>query len=110
MSVNEWSGAFLLTQLIEVPIYLWAAHSLPLLKRLTFSIGASTITHPIIWFCLSWGTMSYAALVIMAECFAVGAEGAWGVCWRVPRPWIAALAANGASLVVGLIIRNYFAT
>ena len=105
MSVNDWSGAFLITQLIEVPIYLRAARSLPMLKRAAYAFGASAITHPIIWFCLPWETAPYATLLILAECFAIGSEGLWGCCWRVPRPWTASLAANTASLIVGMIIR-----
>jgi hypothetical protein len=105
MSLNDWSGAFLLTQLIEVPIYLRSARSLPMLKRVTYAFGASTLTHPIIWFCLPWGTMPYATLLILAEGFAIGAEGLWGCCWRVPRPWLASLAANLSSFAIGMIIR-----
>ena len=105
MSLNDWSGAFLLTQLIEVPIYLRAARSLPMLKRAAYALGASTITHPIIWFCVPWETMPYATLVILAEGFAIGTEGLWGSYWRVPRPWLTSLVANATSLAVGLIIR-----
>ena len=105
MSLDDWSGAFLLTQLIEVPIYLRAARLLPLLKRATYAFGASTITHPIIWFCLPWETMSYAMLLIVAEGFAFGTEGLWGQCWRVPRPWLTSLAANATSLAAGMILR-----
>ncbi len=110
MSLNDWSGAFLLTQLIEVPIYMRAARSLPLLKRATYAFGASTITHPIIWFCLPWESMPYVPLLIAAEGFAFGTEGLWGHCWRVPRPWLTSLAANATSLAAGMIIRNFFTT
>ena len=105
MIVNDWSGAFLLTQLIEVPIYLRAARSLPVLKRAAYAFGASTITHPVIWFCLPWESMPYATVLIAAECFAIGTEGLWGCCWRVPRPWLASLVANAASLFAGIIVR-----
>ncbi|MFZ2279489.1 MAG: hypothetical protein WAW39_16965 [Prosthecobacter sp.] len=105
MSINEWSGAFLLTQLIELPIYLRSARSLPALQRMAYAFGASTITHPVIWFCLPWEGAPYVALLIAAECFAIGAEGAWGGCWRVPRPWRASLLANAASLTAGMLIR-----
>ena len=105
MSVNDWPGAFLLTQLIEVPVYLRAARSLPVLKRTAYTFGASTITHPIIWFCLPWESSPYMVLLIVAECFAIGAEGLWGCCWRVPRPWLTSLAANATSLAAGMIIR-----
>jgi len=105
MSVNDWSGAFLLTQLIEVPIYLRAARSLPVLKRAAYALGASTITHPVIWFCLPWESMPYATLLIVAECFAIGAESLWGWWWSVPRPWLTSLVANATSLAGGMFIR-----
>ncbi len=105
MSLNDWSGAFLLTQLIEVPIYLRAARSLPMLKRAAYALGASTITHPVIWLCLPWDFMPYATMLIAAESFAIGAESLWGCWWRVPRPWLTALVANAASLMAGMFIR-----
>ena len=106
MSVNDWSGAFLLTQLIEVPIYLRAARSLPVLKRAAYALGASTLTHPVIWFYLPWESMPYATVLIVAECFAIGIEGLWGCCWCVPRPWLTSLAANATSLATGMIFRR----
>jgi len=105
MSFNDWSGAFILTQLIEVPIYMRAAHSLPMVQRAAYAFGASTITHPIIWFCLPWGSMPYVTLLIVAEGFAFGTEGLWGRYWRVPRPWLTSLAANATSLAAGMILR-----
>jgi hypothetical protein len=108
MSLDDWSGAYLLTQLIEVPIYLLAARSLSPLKRATYAFGASTLTHPIIWFCLQWGTLPYAVLLIIAETFAISTEGLWGRSWHVPRPWLTSLLANAASFAIGMIIRHFF--
>ena len=105
MSVDNWSTAFLLTQGIEVPVYVWAAHSLPGLRRALYAVGASGITHPVIWFCLPWETAPYVPLLLAAEGFAVGVEALWGRLWRVPRPWIASLVANTASLGAGSLIR-----
>lgn len=109
MSLNEWLGAFLLTQAIEVPIYLAFAHSLPLLKRCVYAFGASTITHPLIWFCLPWTGMSYWALVFIAEAFAIIVEAIWGRGWRVGRAWTASLVANVLSAGTGLLIRDVLA-
>ena len=78
MSVDNWSTAFLLTQGIEVPVYVWAARSLPGMRRVIYAVGASGITHPVIWFCLPWETAPYVPLLLAAEGFAVGVEALWG--------------------------------
>lgn len=106
MSLNNWSGAFLLTQLIELPIYLAFARSLPLPKRCVYAFGASTITHPLIWFCLPWTGVSYWTLVFIAEAFAVVVEALWGRGWRVQRAWTASLVANALSAGAGLLVRD----
>ena len=106
MSVNDWSTAFLLTQGVEAPLYLWAARSLPGMRRTVYALGASTITHPVIWCCLPWETAPYVPLVLVAEGFAVGVEALWGRMWGVPRPWTASLIANMASLGAGSLIRS----
>ncbi|MGV3663709.1 MAG: hypothetical protein ACO1TE_26295 [Prosthecobacter sp.] len=105
MSLHDWLTAFLLTQAIEVPIYWWMASTLPVSRRAAYAIGASTITHPIIWFCLPWQTGPYVMLLIAAELFAVVVEGFWGRLWRVPRYWKASVVANAASLCVGSALR-----
>lgn len=107
MSLNDWFGAFLLTQAIEAPIYLVFARSLPLPKRCVYAFGASTITHPLIWFCLPWVSMSYWPLVFFAEAFAIIVETIWGRRWRVERAWTASLVANALSAGAGLLIRNF---
>lgn len=106
MSLNDWSGAFLLTQMIEVPIYLVFSRSLNVPRRVVYAVGASTITHPLIWFCLPWSAASYGLLAIIAETFAVVVEAFWGRWWGVSRPWAASFAANMASLLVGSLLRG----
>lgn len=101
MSVNDWLTAFLITQAIEAPICWWAARSLPTWQRATYALGASAITHPILWFCLPWDTVSYGHLVVAGESFVVIVEGLWGRLWGVPRPWLISLIANAASVILG---------
>jgi hypothetical protein len=108
MHAEDWLAAFLLTQAIEVPVYLIAAGPCPLVHRAVYAFGASCITHPIIWFCLPWETTSYVPLLIIAESFAIGIEGTWGAIWRIPRPWLASLFANLLSLGLGSAIRWWF--
>ncbi|MFO1485274.1 MAG: hypothetical protein U1F71_18075 [Verrucomicrobiaceae bacterium] len=105
MSVNDWLTAFLLTQVIEAPLYWIAAHTLSAPKRATYAFGASTLTHPVIWFCLPWQTSPYVPLLIVAETFVITVEGLWGRLWNVPRYWKASMVANVASLCVGSMIR-----
>lgn len=108
MNPDSWHAAFLLTQAIEIPIYLWAARSLPGRRRAMVAVGASAITHPIIWFCLPWETAPYLVLLVVAECFAVTVEAQWGRLWQVPRPWSVSLVANAASLGIGSLVRWAF--
>lgn len=105
MSLNDWLGAFLLTQIIEVPIYCWMARTLTGTWRALYALGASTITHPLIWFCLPWQTGPYVPLLIAVEAFAVVVEAFWGRVWRVPSFWKAALLANATSFGVGMGVR-----
>ncbi len=104
MNTHDWLFAFLLTQVIEIPIYLMAARTLPKMKRTIYAIVASTITHPIIWFCLPWETGSYVPLLIAAESFAVITEALWGRAWHVPRPWATSLLANATSVCLGSVL------
>lgn len=106
MSLHDWLGAFVLTQMIEVPVYLLFSSTLPWNKRLWFAFGASTITHPIIWFALPWAAMPYAASVILAEAFAISVEAIWGRAWHVRRPWMASLIANALSASIGMLVRD----
>ncbi len=105
MTLNEWSGAFLVTQLVEVPIYLCLATMLRLPKRFIYGAGASTITHPIIWFCLPWASGPYVMLILIAEAFAVIVEALWGRWWGVRSPWRVSFLANASSFSAGLVLR-----
>jgi hypothetical protein len=122
--LNTWAGAFCLTQLVEIPVYLYAARRLRPLPRWIFAAGASTLTHPVIWFLFPWGLadrgswmagsfpwnledrQAWMAVFLAAESFAVLAETAWAVAFRVAHPFEWALAANAASVVAGFLLRE----
>ncbi len=114
--------AFVLTQAIEVPIYVRAVGVRP---RVAF--GASVITHPVVWFVMPsvWRTIYVAAIRedgrfmlgelgyylgygVLAEGFAVLVEA--GYFWKMGVPgrkafgW--AMAANAVSSLLGQGIRG----
>jgi uncharacterized membrane protein len=118
--IARWAVAFVLTQLVECPIYFRAFG-----VRLPVAFAASAITHPIVVFAIwhGWGAL-YIALVrafpgftlgddayfivygVLGESFAVAAECAWlATAARLPlrRAMAASLVANAASVVVGLL-------
>lgn len=108
MSLDDWSGAYWFTQAVEVPVYLCFARSLNLKTRAAYAFGASTITHPFLWFCLPWTSSPYLPLLIVAETFAVVIEAWWGRWWKIPRPWTASLIANTTSACLGFAVRHVF--
>lgn len=102
-----WLTAYLLTQAVEVPVYLLAGKKLPQLRRWLLALGASTVTHPVVWFAFPWGTAPWELCFIAAETFAVVVEGFLGKIAGLERPWLWALSANGASVLVGLIVQSF---
>ena len=97
----HWALAFLVTQLIEVPIYMKAQH------RFGVAFGASAITHPIVWFVFPYlmHGSSYVVTVLCAEAFAIIAEAAWLQRHGVRRPLAWSLVANLTSVTIGFGIR-----
>ena len=110
ISADGWLAAFILTQVLEMPVYLRASRALAWPSRLACAFGASTLTHPVIWHLLPWERAPYVPLLLAAEMFAVGVEALWLRAWRVPHPWLLALFANGFSLIVGSVLRWGFTT
>ncbi len=105
--IGEWLRAFLLTQLVEAPIY---RRALP--TRLVHALAASTITHPFVWFVFPWISdtllVPWSRIVVLAELFAWLVEAAYFVLVagiRPKRALVVSLVANGASVVVGLVLR-----
>ncbi len=100
--LTQWFAAYLVTQLIEVPIYLRVT-------TLRIALAASTVTHPIVWFVfpMFW-PRGYWSMVAAAEVFAWGVEALWLKSFGVKRAMLWSFLANAASLCIGLALRKYF--
>ena len=113
----SWLRAFVLTQIVEMGIYVQASPpSRPLRERLAIAFGASGITHPLVWFVIV-DAMSLVVQtsddragrwigIAVAEAFAFLAEALWLGLFGV-RPSHAlgwSLAANGVSFLIGLFL------
>jgi len=101
-----WALAFALTQLVELPVYRALAR-----VRWAQAFVPSLVTHPLVWFAFprlaDHGLMTWRASAWLAEGFAYVTEAGvlrgYGVGW--PRAIAASLAANTASIVVGVLAR-----
>lgn len=105
-----WLGAFAFTQAVEVPIY-------TRLLRCSWmrAAGASTLTHPIVWFVFpvlaEISSLDWLTMVITAELFAWWAEAAYfrkvaRTGWR--RALLTSFLANASSVTLGLLSRACF--
>jgi hypothetical protein len=101
----DWGNAFLVTQLVEIPIYLYAGRNLPKKRRWLLAMGASTLTHPIVWFAFPWSTAPYGPTIVAAECFAVLTEAGMARLAGMRRPLRWSFVANAASVLVGVTLR-----
>jgi hypothetical protein len=104
-----WARAYALTQLVEAPLYLYAAHRLPAAKRWFYAFGASTLTHPVLWFLFPWphepdSMAHYATVLIIGELYVFLTEALWGAVLHVPRPWLWSFIANVASIAAGAVL------
>ncbi len=98
--MTAWLGAFAVTQLVEVPIYLRATRG-----RWVVAFCASLLTHPVVFFGFPRWFGEYWTGVAAAEAFAVGVEAAWLSGFGVRRSVWWALFANALSVAVGLGLR-----
>jgi hypothetical protein len=101
-----WLRAFLLTQLVEIPIYRRALGC-----GYLAAFGASAITHPLVWLGVVYrlGGLSYLQLAILAELFAWLTEGAYFTfLLKKRRGFLWALVANAASVLVGWLSHRWF--
>ncbi len=121
-----WLSAFAFTQLLECPVYLLAQRGAKrkLAARLGVAFGASLMTHPAVWFIIppliysSFPTLqhapiagvswAYVLMFVVAETFAVVAEGFYLHLLEVRHPWRWALLANATSAGLGLVSRALF--
>jgi hypothetical protein len=111
--MTRWLAAFVFTQIVEVPIYLWAiARSKSRSFRpfdLAIAFGASAITHPILWLALSGvSSRTWVAATTIAEIVVVLVEALWLRLFAVKRALVWSFVANAASLGLGLLSRALF--
>ena len=99
--------AFAFTEIIEVPIY----------RRMLGSgvfeaLGASTITHPLLWFVFVPAMrplVSYEAYAAIGETLVVLVEAIYfRLIFQRKRALAASLVANGASYFLGLVAHTLF--
>ncbi len=109
-----WLKAFILTQLIETPVYVmalqrWSYAERTPGKNFLTAFGASLVTHPFVWFVFPKLLMpfGYSVYLIVAESFAVVVEAIYLKQFGLTRPWLFSLLANGLSASVGLAINHF---
>jgi len=105
-----WVKAFVFTQLVEGPMY---RRLVP--TRWGLALGASTITHPFVWFAFPWLgdvlDLGWTTTSILSEVFAVVVEALFfrttcAIGWR--RAALVSIVANAASVSLGLLARTMF--
>ena len=104
MSWQDWLLAFGLTQLIEVPIWLVAAWRLSIPRRLLIAFGASTITHPILWFAFPWESWPYVPTLLLGEGFVIVVEALFAKSLGLRDAWLWSIFANATSVAIGALI------
>lgn len=107
----EWLEAYALTQGIEAPIYAWALREKARAEQIVLAFLPSALTHPLLWF-LFWPlttSLAYAprvafgeVLVWLAEALVVAPFLTKERRWQRALGW--SLAANGVSVLVGLMV------
>ena len=106
-----WLKAFLLTQLLEMPIYIYALRKRPTWQRPLIAFGASAVTHPLVW--KLTGTLAFVyevdfwLVVAIVELLAVLME--WGYLrdFGLRHALLWSLGANAFSFGLGLLIHEY---
>jgi hypothetical protein len=105
--MDTWLHAFLLTQAIEAPLYLWAGRRVHWLPRCLAAVMTTAVTHPVLWFCFPWNESSYWHSVIVGECAVVIKEAAVLHIAGFSRPLLTSLAVNALSVAIGLGLSDY---
>lgn len=104
MNWELWLQAFLLTHVIEIPVWLLASRRLSVPRRFLVVFGPSCITHPVVWCAFPWDAWPYLPTLVLAEAFAVVGEALYVRWLGVAHAWRWSLAANAASLGIGFLI------
>jgi hypothetical protein len=104
--MKQWLFAFLFTQTVEVPIYTIALTRRPWGSRVAIAVGASLLTHPIVWVLVIVSKHEdYLKVVAVAEAFAVLVEAAYLRVFNVRSALRWSLLANASSLGLGILSR-----
>ena len=100
---RDWLTAFVLTQIVEVPILAAWLRGRPWPRRLGLAFGASAITHPILWFVLRplLASHSFVAYVVIGESVATLLEAWYLQRLGVKDALLASVTSNAASWVTG---------
>lgn len=111
----DWSRAFLLTLVVEVPVATWLLRRAEpeLWRRAALVFFANLASHPLVWYVwtqvLLIGTPGY---VIAAETWAITVEAVfYVVAFRglsVRRAVLTSLLANAASFAVGRLVMQFW--
>ena len=103
-----WLRVFLFTQLVEMPLYIYALRGHPVAHRIAAAFGASALTHPVVW--TVTGRLAtedtFWFVVVGAEAYAVLVEGLFLRYLGVERPFIWALGVNALSFGLGLALEH----
>jgi hypothetical protein len=107
--VNAWFNAFVLTQLVEIPIYFWACARVKKRNwRFLISALPTTITHPLLWAMfpiLRAHFFEYAMTVVVLEIWVTLVEAQILRWFQIPKALQWSLLANAASVLIGLALR-----
>lgn len=103
--LQAWMIAFVFTEVVEVPIY-----SVGLRIGILPALGASAITHPLLWFVFfPHVDVSYRAKLVLGELAVFLIEAAYfAFLFRRRRALLWSALANGASLGLGMLSRWLF--
>lgn len=113
-----WLGAFLLTQLVEAPVYAWRLQrepTIPSSTRWLVALLPSALTHPLLWLTFPFlnARLPYAFAVALAELVVGAIEAAVMVRFlegphRGRDAVAVSVLANTLSVAVGLASRAAF--
>ena len=114
--LRAWLDAFLFTQAIEIPIYVFAQRRQRVGNRapewILAAFAASAVTHPVVWFVIPrfpwFGDVVYGywLQIAVSETFAVVAEALLFHLLCLRKAFLWSLAANAASAGLGLLLRE----
>lgn len=102
--LRAWAFAFVLTQIVEVPIWM-RAHRGSKLARLVKAFGATAITHPLLWFVFAprWRG-DYWSMFVVGELLVVAVESTYARLLGAAHPLAWSAVANATSASVGLAV------